>query len=128
MGTAKNKGGRPPKPRSEKRSAEVKFRVTADVKRKLQNEATAAGVDLAAYCREKVLTGRPPRRIPPQVLEALAALARTGNNLNQLARIANSQKSVEHIALRIGGLLDFYGRLAEDIRDYFYSKGKNDDR
>lgn len=57
MTTGKNKSGRPPKAIAEKRTAEVKFHVTPDVKRRLQNEAKATGFDLATYCREKVLTG-----------------------------------------------------------------------
>lgn len=53
MGTGKNGGGRPPKATAEKRSAEVKFLVTPDVKRRLQDEAKTSGVDLATYCRGK---------------------------------------------------------------------------
>ena len=88
MTEGRNKGGRPPIAKAGKRSEEIKFHVTPDVKRRLQDEAKAAGVDLATYCREKVLTGRPPRRIPPEVLAAIAELARQGNNLNQLTVMA----------------------------------------
>ena len=103
MTEGRNKGGRPPIAKAEKRSEEIKFHVTPDVKRRLQDEAKAAGVDLATYCREKVLTGRPPRRVPPEVLAAIAELARQGNNLNQLARIANSEKSVAGVVPRLVG-------------------------
>ena len=82
----RNQGGRPPKAIAEKRTAEVKFHVTPDMKRRLQNEAIIAGTDLATYCREKVLTGQPPRRIPPEILAAVAELMRQGNNLNQAVR------------------------------------------
>lgn len=119
MGTGKNGGGRPPKATAEKRSAEVKFHVTPDVKRRLQNEAIIAGTDLATYCREKVLTGQPPRRIPPEILAAVAELARQGNNLNQLARIANTQKGMDGIVVRLVMLVGFYERLAAEIRSYF---------
>lgn len=50
----KNKGGRPSKPTTEKQAAEIKFHVTPDVKTRLQDEAKAAGFDLATYCRAKV--------------------------------------------------------------------------
>ena len=119
MTTGKNKGGRPPKAFAEKRSAEVKFHVTPDVKRRLQNEVIIAGTDLATYCREKVLTGQSPRHIPPAILAAVAELARQGNNLNQLARIANTQKGMEGIVIRLIGLIEFYERLAAEIRSYF---------
>ena len=119
MTTGKNKGGRPPKAAAEKRSAEVKFHVTPEVKERLQNEAKIAGTDLATYCREKVFTGHPPQRIPPEVLAAVAELMRQGNNLNQLARIANAQKGMDGIAVRLMGLIEFYERLAAEIRGYF---------
>ena len=115
----RNKGGRPPKASAEKRTAEVKFHVTPDVKRRLQNEAIIAGTDLATYCREKVLTGQSPRHIPPAILAAVAELARQGNNLNQLARIANTQKGMDGIVMRLIGLIEFYERLAAEIRSYF---------
>ena len=115
----RDKGGRPPKAAAEKRSAEVKFHVTPDVKRRLQNEGIIAGTDLATYCREKVLTGQSPRHIPPAILAAVAELARQGNNLNQLARIANTQKGMDGIVMRLIGLIEFYERLAAEIRSYF---------
>lgn len=119
----RNQGGRPPKVTSEKRTAEVKFHVTPDVKRRLQNEAIIAGTDLATYCREKVLTGQSPRHIPPAILAAVAELARQGNNLNQLARIANTQKGMDGIVIRLIGLIEFYERLARHIKGY--SKDRN---
>ncbi len=126
MTTGKNKGGRPPKAIAEKRTAEVKFHVTPDVKRRLQNEAIIAGTDLATYCREKVLTGQSPRHIPPAILAAVAELARQGNNLNQLARIANTQKGMDGIFIRLIGLIEFYERLVRHIKGYFYdSKDRN---
>ena len=124
MTTGKNKDGRPPKAISEKRTAEVKFHVTPDVKRRLQNEAIIAGTDLATYCREKVLTGQSPRHIPPAILAAVAELARQGNNLNQLARIANAQKGMDGIVIRLVMLIEFYERLAKEIRGYFTGSGK----
>lgn len=122
MTEGRNKGGRPPVGKAEKRSEEVKFHVTPDVKRRLQDEAKAAGVDLATYCREKVLTGRPPRRVPPEVLAAIAELARQGNNLNQLARIANSEKSIAGVVSRLAGLLDFYDDVVKRIKGYFHDR------
>ena len=92
------------------------------MKRRLQDEAKAAGVDLATYCREKVLTGQPPRRVPPEVLATVAELARQGNNLNQLARIANTEKNMTGIAARLSGLLDFYGTLTAYIKGYFHDR------
>lgn len=119
MAEGKNKGGRPPKAKAEKRSEEVKFHVTPEEKRRLQDEAKASGVDLATYSREKVLTGEPPRRVPSEVLAAIAEIARQGNNLNQLAKIANTKKSTLPVAARLDKLLSFYEELAGEIRGYF---------
>lgn len=124
MANGKHPGGRPPKAIAEKRSAEVKFHVTPEVKERLQNEAKVAGTDLATYCREKVLTGQPPRGIPPAILAAVAELARQGNNLNQLARIANAQKGMEGITVRLIKLIEFYERLAKYIKGYFTDEKK----
>ena len=124
MEAGKNKGGRPPKAIAEKRSAEVKFHVTPEVKERLQNEAKVAGTDLATYCREKVLTGQPPRHIPPAILAAVAELARQGNNLNQLAKIANTQKGMDGIVVRLVMLIEFYERLVAEIRSYFTESKK----
>lgn len=118
----RGKGGRPPKPAPEKRSEEVKFHVTPTVKHRLQEEAKAAGIDLATYCREKVLTGQPPRRIPPEMLALVAELMREQNNLNQLARIANGDGNLHRIASRLEGLLGFYDDLAQRIKGCFYDR------
>lgn len=70
--------------------------------------------------------GQSPRHIPPAILTAVAELARQGNNLNQLARIANTQKGMEGIVIRLIGLIEFYERLARHIKRYFYdSKDRN---
>lgn len=122
MGTGKNRGGRPPKTIAEKRSAEIKFHVTPEMKERLQNEAKAAGFDLAIYCREKILTGKPSRRVPPEILAAIAELSRQGNNLNQLARIANAQKGMDGIAVRLVMLIEFYEKLMKYIKAYFYDR------
>ena len=73
-----------------------------------------------------MLTGQPPRRIPPEVLAAVAKLARQGNNLNQLARIANTKKSTLPVAVRLDKLLKFYEELAGRIRRNFQNDRTND--
>lgn len=127
MAENRNMGGRPPKPTAEKQAAEVKFHVTPEIKARLQSEAKAAGVDLAAYCRAKVLTGQPPRRIPPQLLVLVAELMREKNNLNQLARIANADGDIYRIGARLERLIGFYDELSAHIKSYFHDR-KNRNR
>ena len=54
--------------------------------------------------------------------EILAELKRQGNNLNQLARIANSEKSVAGVVPRLVGLLDFYEEVVKRIKGYFHDR------
>lgn len=115
-------GGRPPKPTAEKQAAEVKFHVTPDVKARLQVDAKAAGADLAAYCRAKVLTGQPPRRIPPELLALVSELMREKNNLNQLAKIANADGDIYRIGARLEQLIGFYDELSGQIKSYFHDR------
>lgn len=118
----KNTGGRPPKPTAEKQAAEVKFHVTPTVKARLQDEAKSTGVDLATYCRAKVLTGQPPRRIPPELLALVSELMREKNNLNQLAKIANADKDIYRIGARLERLIGFYDELSAHIKSYFHDR------
>lgn len=118
----KTTGGRPPKPTAEKQAAEVKFHVTPDIKARLQSDAKAAGVDLAAYCRAKVLTGRPPQRIPPELLALVSELMREKNNLNQLAKIANADGDIYRIGARLERLIRFYDELSGHIKSYFHDR------
>lgn len=115
-------GGRPPKPTAEKQAAEVKFHVTSDVKARLQDEAKASGADLATYCRSKVLTGQPPRRIPPELLTLVSELMREKNNLNQLAKIANADGDIYRIGSRLERLIGFYDELSGHIKSYFHDR------
>ena len=57
--------------------------------------------------------------LPVKELAGVAELARQGNNLNQLARIANTQKGMDGIVVRLVMLVGFYERLAAEIRSYF---------
>lgn len=122
MAENKNKGGRPSKPTAEKQAAEVKFHVTPDVKAQLQDEAKATSLDLAAYCRAKVLTGQPPRRIPPELLALVSELMREKNNLNQLAKIANADRDIYRISARLERLIGFYDELSAHIKNYFHDR------
>ena len=76
----------------------ITLRVTAQTRADWKRRAQASGLPLGDWIREQVSsrTGRhmmPRRRPPPPAVPALlAAIARIGNNLNQLARAANRQQ------------------------------------
>ena len=76
----------------------ITLRVSAQTRSEWQARARAAGVPLGDWLRSQIAdpAGRRPlprRKPPPPVDPALlAAIARIGNNLNQLARAANRQQ------------------------------------
>lgn len=73
------------------RTAIIKLRVTPDEKAEAESKALAFGVSLSDCVRQSLI-GRSVR-LTPKEKERLRLLARTGNNLNQLARWANVHKS-----------------------------------
>lgn len=73
----------------EKRTKEIKIRLTNDEHEKLLKNCTKAS--LAAWIREVCLGEKQPKRnqvreVDPQLLRQLAGI---GNNLNQIARLLN---------------------------------------
>lgn len=72
------------------RTAIIKLRVTPDEKTEAESKALALGVSLSD-CVRLSLVGRSVR-LTPEEKERLRLLARAGNNLNQLARWANTYK------------------------------------
>lgn len=59
---------------------------------------------------------------PAEILAAVAELMRQGNNLNQLARIANAQKGMDGIVIRLVMLIEFYEKLMKYIKGYFHDR------
>ena len=83
----------------------ITLRVTARTRADWKRRAQASGLPLGDWIREQVSsrTGRrilPRRRPLPSADPALlAAIARVGNNVNQLARAANRQRWPDPLGL-----------------------------
>ena len=83
----------------------ITLRVDAKTRSDWKSQAQAAGLPLSDWLRMQVSSGTgrhsfPKRRPPPPADPALlAAIGRTGNNLNQLARAANRQQWPAEIEL-----------------------------
>ena len=83
----------------------ITLRVTARTRADWKRRAQASGLPLGDWIREQVSsrTGRRilPRRKPPPAVDPalLTAIARYGNNLNQLARAANRQQWPDPLSL-----------------------------
>lgn len=74
-----------------KRTAMIKVRVSASEKTEIEHKAQLAGLTLSDFIRRTVAGSR--TRQTQVEREHLRLLARVGNNLNQLARWANTYKS-----------------------------------
>lgn len=79
--------------KNEKNKTErVYFRVTQNEKKLISERAKAAGMSISKY----ILTISERKRLinPEPVVRLLIEINRIGNNINQIARVANSEHSV----------------------------------
>lgn len=78
----------------EQRSSRLELRLASEVKTAWEEKAAASGMTLSDLIRHAVEGTKPPRRKRVDVDPALLRqIAQIGNNLNQLARWANRDKS-----------------------------------
>ena len=79
----------------------IKLRSSTAERARWQALAAGKGVTLSELIRSRLdgLRLRPRREPPPVAPELLRELARIGNNLNQLARVANRREPVTATAL-----------------------------
>lgn len=88
---------------SERRTASLRLQLTPSERAQLEKGAAKAGTHLSQYVRELCLrrTGAGPvvadARRDPVTRELVFQLTAIGNNLNQLARIANSTKAAPQL-------------------------------
>ncbi|MGY4537836.1 hypothetical protein ACVW0P_002255 [Mucilaginibacter sp. UYNi724] len=82
---------RPRKDKEHKLSKVIVFRLTETEHKKLEAYSESSGKPIGVMVRDKLFTGNFPRQLMPKSdLQLYAELNRIGNNLNQLARRANS--------------------------------------
>lgn len=77
----------------------------------LEAKAASAGLSKSALVREHI--GRVRVIHPAGLQELVRQVARAGNNLNQLARWANTYRSAAEAALILRALKQIHARLAE---------------
>jgi len=83
-------GGRPTKNSSEKKQRVVSTKLTRPYFYAIQKRAEDAGISLSEYVRQAVVSSQIVQRISHQDADTLRILAGEANNLNQLARQANT--------------------------------------
>ncbi|MBD1395304.1 MobC family plasmid mobilization relaxosome protein [Mucilaginibacter glaciei] len=82
---------RPRKDKEHKLSKVIVFRLTEAELQKLEGYSETCGKAIGVMVRDKLFTGSFPRQVMPKSDHQLyAELNRIGNNINQLARRANS--------------------------------------
>lgn len=73
------------------RNIPIQFYVTPDEMLRIQEQMTQMGTtNISAYMRKMALDGSVIRIDLPQLDEMVSLMRRTGNNINQLAKRANS--------------------------------------
>lgn len=76
------------------RSIQVIFRLDQQENAHLQQQAAAAGLSVAAFLRSLVMGMELIPRPPAEWREVVRQLAAIGNNINQIARVANRSGAV----------------------------------
>jgi hypothetical protein len=87
----------------ERRTTSINFQLTPSERRQIEAAAKAAGARLSEYTRELCLRRSTVAAIiagvrrNPEARVLMRELTAIGNNLNQLARIANTARAVPHL-------------------------------
>lgn len=79
-----------------KRTKEIKFRVTEKEFEIIRENVRKSGLSREAYTRSIILKSEIPNPIPPESFNTVTYhLRRIGNNMNQLAVIANKTGNID---------------------------------
>jgi len=114
--------GRKPLPPGIRRDIPLVFRVNAYEHEQLKHMAGLECLELGHYIREKTLKTKPPKRqlvIPEVNQEYLKYFSSVSNNLNQIARILNTDKNNadnEKITSDIKELLKILLSISKEIK------------
>ena len=110
------KGGRPPKSASEKLKERLTVKMAAADYYALRGKARAAGLTWAEYARTALSRSVVRQRLTAEQMTLLRQLAGMANNLNQLARKANSAGYVQAAAERTA-LIEKIDTLIDQINE-----------
>lgn len=99
----------------EKRTKEIKVRLTETEYQKLQERKTKAR--LAEWLRELALDQQPKKQYTPIDPALLYELNRIGNNLNQVTRYLNSHKGKPLELVKIASALRAIEQELQEVRN-----------
>ncbi len=122
----KNKGGRPKLPRHQNKGDEIKIRCSKTTKEMIRCKAKSYGLTLTDYILKKSLEQNVTFNhieYLKEIHELGTELARQGNNINQLAKHANTlninNKLTPDIATTLERLLKSFTQKQEEVRIAF---------
>lgn len=110
----KKKGGRPRNAQKREKQSTVYWSALEYLA--VTKRAEKAGLNLSDYCRQMVLTGQAQVRLTPEENATLNAVAKLGNNLNQIAHKAHAD-GIRSIALEASRLLGQLNQLLNKPTD-----------
>ncbi len=112
---AKNRGGRPTVEESKRRSYTVNIRVNSQELMMLRLSAKEAGISDSEYARQAITKGKVEPRITPETMSLVRRLCGMDNNLNQIARQANTAgyRDVNRECLRLAAQI---GSVINELR------------
>ena len=115
MNTIK-KGGRPAKKLGEKRKYTVSVKLAPREYISLRTKANSAGISKSEFIRQSISGSTIRPRMTPELNDHIRKLSGMGNNLNQIARRANTEgyANARGEYLRLAVKID---DLIEDIRN-----------
>lgn len=106
----KKKGGRPPS--ATPRNQQMTVSLTKLEKLAVKRRAEKAGLNLSDYGRQMILSGQAQTKLTPEENATLNQVAQLGNNLNQIARKANTE-GIRSIAIEASRILQQLRELVE---------------
>ena len=114
--TTEKKGGRP------KLNPSVKLKYVISVKLStfdfynLKSKSTEAGISCTELARMAIVGCRINQRLSIEQMQCIRALANIGNNLNQLARCANTTGYDEDVHMKLMPISDSIDAILNEIR------------
>lgn len=102
------------------KTARVYFRVTDDEKKLISERAKAAGMSMSKY----ILTISERKRLinPEPIVRLLIEINRIGNNINQIARVANSERSVSKNQIKaVERQMEYLNKKMEAMMNFVFA-------
>ena len=94
------------------RDYKISIRLNGNEKEKLELNASIADLKVSAYIRHVISNTKPPTHKFDKTM--IIQISKTGNNLNQIAKHANTHKTIDGIVLK--EIIDVNKKLDDLIR------------